>query len=294
MSSPVVHPQSLLNTPITRREFIRRAAVSAGAFEAAAVAISAQAQQDPLESIALAYRSTDEKMTMGYLSRPRVDAQLPGVVIVHDTAGLDDRIRDVARRIAGEQYMVVAPDFLSRHGGTAHFRGNEGDVAKAVGGVTRENVIADSGGALAYFKSTKRLRENRVATIGFGWGADGALSVAATHPDVRACVVFHGVPRVDAKSLAKVRAPLLAIFAGEDTAATQAIPALEEALKKAKIQYAIQVYPAVRTGFDDSTAKDRYNAEAAKDAWAKAIAHLDKWLKEGAATKEASTLKPTP
>ena len=293
MSSPVVHPQALLNTPITRREFIRRAAVTAGAFEAAAVAISAQAQQDPLESIALAYRSTDEKMTMGYLSRPRADAQVPGVVIVHDTAGLDDRIRDVARRIATEQYMVVAPDFLSRQGGTAHFRGNAADVAKALGAVTREHIAADSSGAIAYMKSAKRLRDNRVASVGFGWGADGALSAAAGHPDVRACVVFHGVPRVDAKLLGKLRAPVLAIFAGEDTAATQAIPTFEEALKKAKSQYEIQVYPGVRTGFDDLTAKDRYNAEAAKDAWMKALAHLDKWLKEGAATKEA-TPKPTP
>ena len=281
MSDPVVHPLSLLTTLITRREFIRYAAVIAGAFEAAAVAVSAQAQQDPLESIALAYRSTDEKMTMGYLSRPRADAQVPGVVIVHDIAGLDDRIRDVARRMATEQYTVVAPDFLSRQGGTAHFRGNDADVAKALGAVTRENIVADSGGAIAYIKSTKRLRENRVATIGFGWGADGALFVAATHPDVRACVVFNGVPRVDAKSLAKLRAPVLALFAGEDTAATQAIPAFEEALKKAGRQYEIKIYPGVRAGFDDTTAKDRYNAEAAKDAWTKIAAHFDKWLKAG-------------
>lgn len=268
-----VHPQPFVANTISRREFIRRAAATAGALEAT-IALSAQAPPDPLESIALAYRSTDEKMTMGYLSRPRADGQVPGVVIVHDTAGLDDRIRDVARRLATEQYMVVAPDFLSRQGGTAHFRGNDADVVKALGTVTREHIVADSGGAIAYFRSTKRLRENRVATIGFGWGVDGALSVAATHPEVRACVVFHGVPRIDPKLVTKLRAPVLALFAGEDTAASQAIPAFEEALKKAKNQYEIKVYPGVRPGFDDAAAKDRYNAEAAKDAWAKMLTHL--------------------
>ena len=274
-----VHPQPSVTNTISRREFIRRAAATAGALEAA-IALSAQAQPDPLESIALAYRSTDEKMTMGYLSRPRADGQVPGVVIVHDTAGLDDRIRDVARRLATEQYMVVAPDCLSRQGGTAHFRGNDADVVKALGTVTREHIVADSGGAIAYFRSTKRLRENRVATIGFGWGADGALSVAATHPEVRACVVVHRVPRIDPKLLTKLRAPVLALFAGEDTAASQAIPAFEEALKKAKSQYEIKVYPGVRPGFDDTAAKDRYNAEAAKDAWAKMLAHLAPSLKQ--------------
>jgi carboxymethylenebutenolidase len=266
---------------LTRREFIRRAAATTGALQAAAIGITAQAQPDPLESVALAYRSTDEKMTMGYLSRPRGDGAVPGVVIVHDAVGLDDRTRDIARRIATEQYMVVAPDFLSRAGGTAHFRGNDADVAKALGAVTRDNIVADSGGAIAYFKSTKRLRDNRVATIGFGWGAEGALSAAATHPDVRACVLFYAVPRTDAKVLAKLRAPVLVIVAGEDAAATQAIPAFEEALKKTGRQFQTQVYPGVRAGFDDAAAKDRYNAEAAKDAWAKMLAHLGTSLKAG-------------
>jgi len=277
-----VNPSSLLvDSAITRREFLLRAAATTGAIEVAGTINAAQVPQDPLESIALAYRSTDEKMTMGYLSRPRADAQVPGVLIVHDSMGLDDRIRDVARRIATGQYMVVAPDFLSRQGGTAHFRGNEADVAKATGVVTREHIVADSGGAIAYMKSTRRLRDNRVGVVGFGWGAEGALSAAASHPEVRACVIFYGVPRIDAKLLARLRAPVLGVFAGEDATATQAIPAFEEALKKAGRQYEIKVYPGVRTGFDDAAAKDRYNAEAAKDAHSMMVAHLDKWLKAG-------------
>jgi carboxymethylenebutenolidase len=279
MSNSVNHSSSLPATRLTRREFLLRAAAAASVLDASTIVISTQAQQDPFESIALAYRSTDEKMTMGYLSRPRADAQVPGVVILHDTMGLDDRVRDIARRIASEQYMVVAPDFLSRQGGTAHFRGNEGDIAKAIRLVMREHITADSGGAIAYFKSTKRLRENRVGTIGFGWGADGALSVAATHPDVRACVLFHKVPQIDSKSLAKLRAPVLALFGGDDSTATQAIPAFETALKKAGRQYEIKVYPGVRAGFDDATAKDRYSAEAAKDAWSKMVTHLENALK---------------
>jgi carboxymethylenebutenolidase len=270
-----------LSTLLTRRQFIRCAAATAGALRAGAIAVGAQAQPDSLESIALAYRSIDEKMTMGYLSRPRAEMPVPAVLIVHDNTGLNDHIRDIARRTAAEQYMVVAPDYLSRQGGTAHFRGNDADVLKALGAVTRDHIVSDSSGAIAYFKATKRLRDNRVGTVGFGWGTDGALSVAATQPEVRACVLFYGVPRIDAKMLAKLRGPVLAMFAGEDASATQAIPAFEEALKKAGRQYEIKIYPGVRAGFEDAAAKDRYNAEAAKDAWAKMVAHLDKWLKAG-------------
>ncbi|HEY7441605.1 MAG TPA: dienelactone hydrolase family protein [Vicinamibacterales bacterium] len=275
------NPSPLVHSAITRREFFLRAAATAGAIEVAGTIIAGQAPQDPLESIALAYRSTDEKMTMGYLSRPRAEAPVPGIVIVHDSSGLNDHIREIARRVAASDYMVVAPDFLSRQGGTPHFRGNDADVLKASQAVTTEHLVSDSGGAIAYMKSTKRLRDNRVGTIGFGWGATGAFAAAAS-PDVRASVLFYGIPRIDAKLLAKLRAPVLAIFAGEDAQTSQGIPAFEEALKKAGRQYQIQVYPGVRPGFDDATAKDRYNAEAAKDAWAKTLAHLDKSLKNGA------------
>jgi carboxymethylenebutenolidase len=265
---------------ITRREFILQATATTTVVPAV-IGLGAQAPQDPLESIALAYRATDEKMTMGYLSRPRADAPVPGIVIVHDSSGLNDHIREIARRAAASEYMVVAPDFLSRQGGTPHFRGNEADVVKASQAVTTEHLVLDSGGAIAYLKSTKRLRDNRIGTIGFGWGATGALAAAA-NPDIRASVLFYGLPRIDAKLLAKLRAPVLAIFAGEDAQTSQGIPAFEEALKKAGRQYQIQVYPGVRPGFDDASAKDRYNAEAAKDAWTKTLAHLDKWLKTGA------------
>jgi carboxymethylenebutenolidase len=262
------NPSPLVHSAITRREFFLRAAATAGAIEVAGTIIAGQAPQDPLESIALAYRSTDEK-------------PVPGIVIVHDSSGLNDHIREIARRVAASDYMVVAPDFLSRQGGTPHFRGNDADVLKASQAVTTEHLVSDSGGAIAYMKSTKRLRDNRVGTIGFGWGATGAFAAAAS-PDVRASVLFYGIPRIDAKLLAKLRAPVLAIFAGEDAQTSQGIPAFEEALKKAGRQYQIQVYPGVRPGFDDATAKDRYNAEAAKDAWAKTLAHLDKSLKNGA------------
>lgn len=274
-------PNPSSTSAVTRREFIQRAAAAAGGLQAAAIGLRAQAQPDPLESIALAYRSADEKMTMGYLSRPRAETPCPGVVIVHDKSGLNDHIRDIARRTATSDYMVVAPDFLSRQGGTAHFRGNDADVAKALAAVTREHIVADSGGAIAYFKSTKRLSDNRVGTIGFGWGSEGALSVAASHPEVRACVLFYAVPGIDAKLLARLRAPVLAIFAGEDVQTRDRIPAFEEALKKAGRQYEIQIYPGVQTGFDDAAVKERYNAEAAKDAWAKTLAYFDKWLKAG-------------
>jgi carboxymethylenebutenolidase len=92
---------------------------------------------------------------------------------------------------------------------------------------------------------------------------------------------LYAVPGIDAKLLARLRAPVLAIFAGEDVQTRDRIPAFEEALKKAGRQYEIQIYPGVQTGFDDAAVKERYNAEAAKDAWAKTLAYFDKWLKAG-------------
>src|SRR4029453_11143340 len=54
----------------------------------------------------------------GYLARPMKAGQFPGLLVIHENRGLDDHVRDVARRFAREGYVVLASDFLSRQGGT--------------------------------------------------------------------------------------------------------------------------------------------------------------------------------
>jgi carboxymethylenebutenolidase len=54
----------------------------------------------------------------GYLVRPAsAGGNLPGIVIVHENRGLNPHIEDIARRLALENYITLAPDALGPLGG---------------------------------------------------------------------------------------------------------------------------------------------------------------------------------
>src|SRR5262245_66628196 len=118
-------------------------------------------------------------MTLGYMSQAKAGGPRPGLVLMHDVAGLTAGIRGVARNAATSGYTVVAPDFLSTHGGTASFRGVEADVQRAVTATPVTAVAAQLTGALAYVKSHGGSSGRGPGLVGFGWGATQALLFAA-------------------------------------------------------------------------------------------------------------------
>ena len=117
---------------ISRREFIQRAVVLTGSLAAATGLIDSlfspvayAAQVDPndpaLTSSEIKYASTDGAAIGAYFTRPKGEGRLPAVVVLHENRGLVDHIRDVARRLAKDGYVALAPDLLSRQGGTGSF-----------------------------------------------------------------------------------------------------------------------------------------------------------------------------
>lgn len=113
---------------ITRRQFIRRIAVITGSIAAASHLLASlslpgayAAQVDPndpsLDSGNIEYDGKAGKIS-AFLSRPEATGSYPGLIVIHENRGLNDHILDVARRFAKEGYVALAPDYLSRHGGT--------------------------------------------------------------------------------------------------------------------------------------------------------------------------------
>jgi carboxymethylenebutenolidase len=231
-----------------------------------------------LESIAVAFRS-GTAMTMGYLSQPKMDGAYPGVIIAHDESGLTTQTQGVTRNVAVAGYLTLAPDFLSPVGGTASFRGIDADVSRAASSLPIERAIAIGGSAIAQLSSMKRLMKGRIGTVGFGWGGGAALACSIAHPEIAACVIFNTEIKQPVKSLEKLKAPLLAIYAGEDAAAVSAVAAFEAALKQNRRTYAIKVLPGVQRGFHDPAFGKVYNLAAAKEAWSMVLQHLEMNLK---------------
>ena len=122
------------------------------------------------------------------LARPKGEAKLPGVIVIHENRGLNPHIEDVARRIALAGYVAIAPDALSPLGGTP----NDPDEARNLirkldSQSTTKNYLA----AVQYLK-THPLSTGKVGCMGFCWGGGVANQLAVNSPDLTAAVPFYG------------------------------------------------------------------------------------------------------
>jgi carboxymethylenebutenolidase len=203
---------------------------------------------------------------LAYLARPRDDQKRPAVVVIHENRGLTPHIQDVARRLALEGFMALAPDALSPLGGTP----TDADKAREMigqldGPSTTKNFVA----AVQYLK-THPLSTGKAGCTGFCWGGAMTNQVAVNCPDLIAAVPYYGMqPALE--DVPKIKASLLLHYAGEDERIDKGIPAFEEALKKASVEYQIYVYPGAKHAFNNDTSPSQYNKEAADQAWKRTI-----------------------
>jgi carboxymethylenebutenolidase len=271
---------------IGRREFLDRAAKFAvGGMSAAAMLESlrpnyALAQQVPRDDARIhaeyvTYSSPKGSGTMrGYFVRPASPAgKLPGVVVVHENRGLNPYIEDVARRLATENYVAFAPDALTPLGG---YPGDEEKAAKLFATLDSTKRTEDLLAAVPFLKSRPECNGN-VGAVGFCFGGGIVNTMAVRIPDLAAAVPFYGV-QPSAADTAKIKAPLLIHYAGEDARIDAGWPAWEQALKQNRVRYHSYTYPGVQHGFHNDTTP-RYDEAAAKLAWSRTLAFYKENLK---------------
>jgi len=271
---------------INRREFLDRAAKYAvGGFTAAAMLESlspnfALAQQVPktdsrIHAEYLPYPSPEGSGTMrGYFARPaNASRKLPGVVVIHENRGLNPYIEDVARRLAVENYVAFAPDALAPVGG---YPGDEEKARQLFASLDQKKMMEDLHAAVAFLKSRAECNGS-IGAVGFCFGGGVANGMAVRFPDLGAAVPFYG-RQPSAADTAKIKAPLLIHYAGEDAGINAGWPAWEEALKKDKVRYTAYIYPGAQHGFHNDTTP-RYDEAAAKLAWSRTLAFFNANLK---------------
>src|SRR5262245_33007048 len=196
---------------ISRREFMRRAVITTGSVAAANSLIGSllprdtnAAQVDPNDPAILTHNVTYEGKAGpvgGYLARPMKAGQYPGLIVIHENRGLDDHVRDVTRRFAKEGYVALAPDFLSRHGGTMKANPNGVGLPDSREWAPSERVVADPDAGIRYLRIRPDVRHDRMGVVGFCWGG-GMAFITATQiphlskrhpgPEPRAVVVYYG------------------------------------------------------------------------------------------------------
>jgi carboxymethylenebutenolidase len=210
----------------------------------------------------------------GYLARPAgATGKLPGVLVVHENRGLSPHIEDIARRLALDDFLAFAPDALYPLGG---YRGDEDAARDLFAKLDQAKTRADFVAAANFLKGLPECT-GRIGVVGFCYGGTIANMLATTLPDLGAAVPFYG-GQPSAADAAKIKAPLLLHYAGNDTRLNAGWPAYEAALKAAGVKYEAFTYAGTEHGFNNDTTP-RYDEAAAKLAWQRTIAFFNKNLR---------------
>lgn len=210
---------------------------------------------------------------LAHLTRPKGSSKVPGVVVIHEVFGLNSHIEDVARRIALEGFMAIAPDALSPVGGSP---GNDDEARSMMQKLDSQKTIKNFVAAVKYLK-TRPLSTGKVGVTGFCWGG-GLTNQVAVNADVQAAVPFYGM-QPSPEDVPKIKAPMLIHYAEDDERINAGIPAFEAALKKAGVDYKIYMYKGAKHGFFNDTSPPRYNEAASKLAWKRTIDFFNERLK---------------
>lgn len=209
----------------------------------------------------------------GYFVRPaKAKGKLPGVLVIHENRGLNPHIEDIARRLALDGFVAFAPDALFPLGG---YPGDEDKARELFGKLDAAKTRQDMVAAANWLKGRPEVK-GKIGAVGFCWGGGMVNFLATQLPDLAAGVPFYGsAPTIE--DVAKIKAPLLIQSAETDERINAAWPGYETALKAANVKYERQLYPGTQHGFNNDTTP-RYDAAAAKLAWARTIAFFKKNL----------------
>lgn len=270
---------------VNRREFMKKLALVTGGTAAAVIILpgcnNAAASGTKSGNVSLINEFISYPGATGdmraYLSMPEGKKKLPGVIVIHENRGLVPHIQDVNRRMAMEGFIALAPDALSPLGGTPE---NDDDKGRAMfGELDREATVKNFVAAVKYLKTHPR-STGKVGCTGFCWGGAMTNQVAVNEPDLNAAVPYYGSTPAP-EDVPKIKASVMAHYAGNDERINAGIPAFEEALKKAGIEYQIFIYEGAEHSFNnDTNPPPRYNKEAADLAWSRTIGFFREKLGE--------------
>jgi carboxymethylenebutenolidase len=263
-----------------RRVFMTRMVALAGSVAAADALIGAIAASPAAAAIVPADDKrliTRTKDLVGrykaYVAEPRTRSLKATVLVIHENRGLNDYVRDVARRLGVAGFRAVAPDFLSLSGGTPS---NEDAARDAIGKLNLDKSVSDAVAMLD--ELAKSSRGGKVGAVGFCWGGGFVNRLAVAAGDkLDAGVPFYG-PAPDPSEASKVKAPLLIHDAGLDERVNRTSFPWVEALRAAGKPVKFYLYDGVNHAFHNDTSAERYNKDAAELAWKRTLAFFKQHL----------------
>ena len=235
------------------------------------------APRQAVESQRFAYAEVNEEVVYGYFVAPsNMIEPLPAIIMIHEWWGLNDNVRAMADRLAGEGYIVLAVDLYG--GRTAEY---PEDARKLMLEVAEDADSASDNIRQAYQFVTTAAGAPRVASLGWCFGGGWSLNTAMLFPnELDAAVIYYGEVTADEDKLRPINVPILGLFGGEDRGiSVESVKQFEAALQRLRKTHDVHIYPRAGHAFANPTGRN-YNAGAADDAWKRTLDFLNQNLND--------------
>src|SRR5262245_23191033 len=204
----------------------------------------------------------------GFLAIPEGKGPFPAVVVIQEWWGLNDWIKDNAKRLAAKGYVALAPDL---------YRGKVTDdvqvAAQLVKGLPPDRALRDLQSAVAYLAHMKEVRKDHIGSIGWSMGGGYSLQLALANHTLKACVIRYGRVITDQDKLKPLAARVLGIFGEEDKfIPAKSVHEFEKALKGGnhKVER-IHIFAKAGHGFmrptNGASKNPAYRENQANQAW---------------------------
>ncbi len=243
--------------------------------KADAKAVTVSPQDPAITAGAVEYPGFVQGTMQGYLAAPSGGEIYPGIIVLHDAIGLTEHIRDVVRRFARVGYVALAPDLLSRLGGTAKV-GDQAHVIAALEATPSQDYVNALNATVRYLEARPQVAKSKIGVVGFGLGGNLSWLLLNINADVKAAVLFDA-QAPDPSVAPQIHVPVLSISGENDKQAGDGLKAFDDAMKKAGAAWSFKVEPKAAHGFFDDT-RTTFVPDAAKDAWQLTLAWFQKYF----------------
>lgn len=215
----------------------------------------------------VAFSSGPERIS-GFLALPQGKGPHWGIIAIHEWWGLNDWVKEQARNLAVNGYVVLAVD-LYRGKVTAE----PAQARKLKYSLPQARAIRDLKSAFNYLVARPDVNPERIGSIGWSMGGSLALQLAIHEPRLATCVVNYGLPPTNPREIQKINARILGNFGSLDRSIPlRSVRMFEKTMKALNKHVDIKIYSDAGHAFANSSNKRGYRPEAAAHMWSRTLA----------------------
>lgn len=219
-----------------------------------------------------------------YRAQPEGKTNLPVILVVSEIFGVHEHIADVARRLAKQGYLALAPDLFVRQGDPQKAASIAELQRDIISKTPDAQVMADLDATVAWAKANGG-NGDKIGITGFCWGGRITWMYAAHNPSIKAGVAWYGrllgdstpvTPRHPVDIAGSLSVPVLGLYGLKDTGISQeSITVMKAALAKGPNKSTFVIYPNSGHAFNADYRASYVEADA-KDGWGRLLA----WFKQ--------------